>query len=544
MTARPSLRLLTVFLVLLGLTVLAGWWSDGRAVNLPDAPHGRLDCVSYAPSGAGSVMPERVAPARIRADLAKLAAITRCVRTYTVAQGFDAVPSIARELGLRVWLGAWIGREDAHNARELARLIAVARRDRDVVRGIIVGNEVLLRHEQTPAALAAMIRRVREATGLPVSYADVWGRWLAHPELAREVSFVTVHILPYWDDAPPGIDAVMPRVATLYDELRRAFPDRPVLVGETGWPSAGRPRGAAVPSHVNQARYLREFVALAATRGVPYNLIEAFDQRWKQRPEGAVGGYWGLHDAQGRAKFPWRGEMREAPGAPRVLVTAAVVALVAFMAALVRGRRARLTAATLWAAAGALAVGTGARQWSDLAQANLTPLDWVTTLLIAAAGWVAFAAALRAAVARCAPDVNIGAPFPADDRRTRGVIRHALTGGLLLAAAWVCLGLVFAGRHRDIPVWLFLPAAVAFVIHAWTDARSVATGLVHRRAVEFIVLATWVALAGLLVPMLENFANARAIAFGASMLALGLAVLLPVALDARQHEGARQRAER
>ena len=86
------------------------------------------------------------------------------------------------------------------------------------------------------------------------------------------------------------------------------------------------------------------------------------------------------------------------------------------------------------------------------------------------------------------------------------------------------------------------------------DAESVAAvqghrglvgrGFVHRRAIEFIVLATWVALAGLLVPMLELFANARAIAFGASMLALGLAVLLPVALEAREHEGAGQRAER
>ncbi|MFO1376686.1 MAG: glycosyl hydrolase family 17 protein [Steroidobacteraceae bacterium] len=544
MTARPPLRLLTASLVLLGLAVLAGWWNDGRAVNLPDAPDGRLDCVSYAPSGAGSVMPERVTPERIRADLATLASITRCVRTYTVSQGFDAVPAIAREFGLRVWLGAWIGREETHNERELARLIAIARRDRDVVRGIIVGNEVLLRHEQTPAALAAMIRRVREATGLPVSYADVWGRWLAHPELAREVSFVTVHILPYWDDAPPGIDDAIPRVAALYDALRHAFPDRPVLVGETGWPSAGRPRGAAVPSRVNQARYLREFIALAAARGIPFNLIEAFDQPWKQRPEGTVGGYWGLYDAQGRAKFPWHGEMREAPDASRVLQAAAAVALIAFIAALARGPRTRLTTATLWAAAGTLAVGAGARQWIDLTRANLTALDWGTTLVIAAAGWLAFAAALRAAVARCAHGLDIAAPSLSDDRRARGGIPHALAGGLLLAAAWVCLGLVFAGRHRDIPLWLFLPAAVAFVIAAWAQARSVGRGLVRRRAVEFLVLATWVALAGLLVPMLESFANARAIAFGASMLALGLAVLLPVALEARQHEGTGQRAER
>jgi len=83
-------------------------------------------------------------------------------------------------------------------------VIDVANRHRDVIRAVIVGNEVLLRHELPPTQLATLIRRVADGTGLPVTYADVWAFWLKNPSLADSVSFVTVHILPYWDDDPVG----------------------------------------------------------------------------------------------------------------------------------------------------------------------------------------------------------------------------------------------------------------------------------------------------------------------------------------------------
>ena len=189
--------------------------------------------------------------------------------------------ALARELGLEVLLGLWISRDKAHNEREIELATRIARQHRETIRAIVVGNEVLLRREQTPADLSILIRRVATATGLPVTYADVWAYWLENKSLARSVSFVTVHILPYWDDAPFGIDRVMPFVDALYVELRRAFPGKKLLIGETGWPSAGCPRGPSVPGRVNQARYIREFTVLAEKRGFDFNVIEAFDQPWK-----------------------------------------------------------------------------------------------------------------------------------------------------------------------------------------------------------------------------------------------------------------------
>ena len=238
---------------MLALAAAGSWWHDARPVPLPDGAAGRLPCMSYAPSQQHGGRAGRALTAeRIRLDLELLARRTSCVRTYTVAEGHDLVPAVAQELGMEVLLGLWLGRDALHNERELAHGIAVANRHRGTVRAIVVGNEVLLRHELTPGQLASLIRRVGVETRLPVTYADVWGRWLDHATLARDVSFVTVHILPYWDDEPVAVDDVIEHVDRLYTELQRASRASPCSSAKP----AGRARGAraARPSPVASSR--------------------------------------------------------------------------------------------------------------------------------------------------------------------------------------------------------------------------------------------------------------------------------------------------
>jgi glucan 1,3-beta-glucosidase len=535
--------------VLAGL-LLAGWWRDGRPVPLPDAPTARLECVSYSPSGATDGMPRLVTPEHLRADLERIAVRFGCVRTYSVAHGLDKVPAIARELGLEVLLGAWIGRDADLNEAEIKRAIQVARAERDVLRGIVVGNEVLLRHEQTPDQLAALIRRVRAATGLPVTYADVWGFWVKHRAVSSAVSFVTVHIIPYWDDDPVGIDAVIPYVDKLYAEMQRTFPGKRVLIGETGWPSVGRPRGANAPGRVNQARYIREFTQLAQERGIPYNLIEAFDQPWKRTPEGTVGGYWGIEDEYGVPKFPLTGPVEEVPHGQRVFWISLLcgIAAAAFGAATWAGRR--VWAAGVFGAAGVATPAILARQASYLHWGNTNAVDWAATLAIFAASWLLWVLVLRG-LPRTPDDHSLR---PGSDPTPRGaleVLREwragnraldagrwtgLLRGFVLLSAAYVSFGLVFAGRHRDFPVWLFLPAAVALVVNAFERWRAHGQALRIDNAVEETMLASWLVLAAVLVPWLDDFANVPSFAWGSVALALGLTVLLPIGLETTAQE--------
>ena len=169
----------------------------------------------------------------------------------------------------------------------------------------MVGNEVLLRGEMTPSDLAATIRSVKAQVAVPVTYADVWEFWLRNREIYDAVDFVTIHILPYWEDFPIRAKYAAAHVDAIRKRMAVAFPGKEILIGETGWPSEGRMREGALPSRTNQARVVSEILDLAKRENFRVNLIEAYDQPWKRQLEGTVGGYWGLFDSVQRAlKYP------------------------------------------------------------------------------------------------------------------------------------------------------------------------------------------------------------------------------------------------
>jgi len=175
----------------------------------------------------------------------------------------------------------------------------------------VVGNEVLLRKEQTVAQMIAYLRQVRTSVWAPVSLAEPWHIWLDHPELVDEVDFLAVHILPYWEGIP--VDASVDYVVKRYEELRQAYPDKPIVISEVGWPSKGRVRQGAVPSRANQAKFLRRFLAVAEQEGYVYYVLEAFDQLWKRKIEGEAGTYWGVYDAEREPKFEFTSPVIRVP---------------------------------------------------------------------------------------------------------------------------------------------------------------------------------------------------------------------------------------
>ena len=77
---------------------------------------------------------------------------------------------------------------------------------------------------------------------MPVTYADVWEFWLRNRELAAAADFITIHILPYWEDEPIPAHAAGAHVDAIRQQVAAAFPGRDILIGEVGWPSQGRMR--------------------------------------------------------------------------------------------------------------------------------------------------------------------------------------------------------------------------------------------------------------------------------------------------------------
>src|SRR4030088_2653101 len=202
------MRLGAVLFALAAAAIVAAWGWFGAAVEMPVSPLGageKIQCISYAPfrgdqNPFGPDVP--IDPRQIEADLVGLKPLTDCIRTYSVDHGLDQIPEIAGRHGMKVMLGLWLSSLPDLSRHQTETAIALARRFPEVIQSIVVGNEVLLRGEMSAPDLVNTIRAVKAQVTMPVTYADVWEFWLRYREIAAEVDFVSIHILPYWEDFP------------------------------------------------------------------------------------------------------------------------------------------------------------------------------------------------------------------------------------------------------------------------------------------------------------------------------------------------------
>ena len=323
-------RLIVFFLMVIAVNGLFSWLSNLPQDAGPDVPDGKISSFSFAPFREGQSPLTKVYPTtdQIDADLSLLASQTHTIRTYASLDGMEGVPALARKYGLKMIQGAWIGIDPKGNQAEVDQLIKSANENPDVIKRVIVGNEVLLRGELEPDQLLQYIRQVKRAIKQPVSYADVWSFYMRYPEIAKEVDYFTVHILPYWEDEPLKIEETTARIEENYWKIRKSYPGKPILIGESGWPSAGRQRGGAVPSVINEAKFVRELVQLSNKNGFDYNVVEAFNQPWKSQLEGVVGANWGVYSADRERVFPLTGKVTENSVWPKRLLYTSLLALV------------------------------------------------------------------------------------------------------------------------------------------------------------------------------------------------------------------------
>ena len=452
------------------LAAIGVWlWHLNTPVNLaePVLPtDGKLQCVSYAPYYGKGQTPFKadtvISPAQIDHDLAVLSQRFGCVRIYSVDQGLSHVPEAAEKLGMQVLLGAWIGNVSSKNDRELALAIKLANQYPHTVKGLIVGNEVLLRRELTPEALRGYIERAQQGTEVPVTYADVWEFWIKNKSLESAVDYVTVHILPYWEDHPVGIAQGAQHTHDVMFRLASIF-SKPLFIGETGWPSVGRQRQTSTPSLVNEARYIREFLQLAQANHWQYNLIEAIDQPWKRDLEGAVGGYWGLYDTDLQPKFGFSGALSERHDGWHVLLWPLAGALLWLAYGWWLGLRGMALLGT--ASLGAVTAAFAMLQTEYLVFASRDLVEWLALGSVAASGWL---------VALLIPRLIV-------QRSTGSLFAYQLVLVFLLNAILVCNFLQLSdGRYRDYPLTLYLLPALQLLF--FTRCAGMATTTTSRYA--------------------------------------------------------------
>jgi len=292
--------------------------------------------VDYGPFHKDGQRPDSAAELseeQIREDLQSItAAGFQWVRTYGVDQGLNRIVPLAHRLfpQLRIFLGVYVcglNHDEAGDPRrtraQLDEAIRLANRYPNVA-GIVVGNECLAGEPEAcpqpvsveqliedlirvKKGLAPEVRKTIVVTSALSMVAAVKNHAVQGLRVAEYCDVVMVNIHPFF--APAAVEeAVGSNVDGSYRRLIQLYAQtgKPIVIGETGWPSAGPSNGPAAPGLGYQERFTRDLFRYARSRGVSVFVFEMFDEPWKTEA-GGVGPHWGLFDKNGRAKFalPW-----------------------------------------------------------------------------------------------------------------------------------------------------------------------------------------------------------------------------------------------
>lgn len=534
--ASPRAALAVILSACLGLSL----WIGQRFWERPLAPlpSAILPCVSYAPFRHPAHSPFdpmlRFSREQLQRDLQQIRTISPCLRTYGLDQGMDAIPELARSLGLRLRMGVWIGPDRQANRREITRAVALAREYPDVIDMVILGNEVLLRGDLPVGELATLLAELRAELAIPVTYADVWAFWQRHAkQLLPHTDLVTVHILPYWEDDPVGVSRAVDYVHERYAEMQRLFSPLPVWVGETGWPAWGRARGPALPGVQEQRYFVHGLLTRQGVTPIDFNLIESFDQPWKRVQEGAMGGAWGVFASDGSRRVDWTQPLSQTQS---WLVLVSLVASWSLL--LLAGPRLR------WALSiGLLIAGLAVVQIEMVWVWSRTAVEWGLALagvFISTALCLGIALCLHGQPGRQAVAFAITGYNKSHDKDIatsgnrlgghRSLLPQAapLLRGLIFL--WLCLvlwqayWLIIDGRYRPFG-WPLLLGPVVFAA-AWRLSHGVLACQCWRPWL-LRAMAVTAGLAGIGLALIEGVENPQAVTMAVLLVIIGLVYGLP-----------------
>jgi exo-beta-1,3-glucanase (GH17 family)/DNA-binding beta-propeller fold protein YncE len=235
-----------------------------------------------------------------------IAPYTEWIRTFGCNEDLKEAGEFAHARGMKAAIGAWLGREPEAEQENRTQIDCLKERAKEGHVDIaIVGSEVLLRGDLPEDKLIDYINEVKqyfqeEGIDVPVTYADIYGVLLDHPNVISAIDLVFANYYPYWEGRK--IDYAVAYVHRWHQQVIDAAGGKEVIVSETGWPSCGEHIGEAVPSLENASFYFLNFVSWARANNVKYFYFEAFNEGWKAKYEGPQGACWGIWDRDGNLK--------------------------------------------------------------------------------------------------------------------------------------------------------------------------------------------------------------------------------------------------
>lgn len=254
----------------------------------------------FSPYEEGQKPGDPITAEQIRRRMKIIQPYTKWIRSFSCTEGNELIPIIAKELGINTMVGAWLGKNNTINNKEIETLIKLAKEG--YVDIAAVGNEVMYRKDLTEEELLSYIYQVKkEITNIPVGYVDAYYEFEHRPKITEACDVILANCYPYWEGC--SLEYSLLYMKDMYNRALKAGHGKKVIISETGWTNKGQTFYGAVPSFENAIKYFLNAQQWSEEDEIEMFYFSSFDESWKVGAEGDVGAYWGLWDKDEKLKF-------------------------------------------------------------------------------------------------------------------------------------------------------------------------------------------------------------------------------------------------
>jgi glucan 1,3-beta-glucosidase len=225
---------------------------------------------------------------------------TTSIRTFSSLGEHSRIVEIAKDMGFKTLVGAWLSDDFESNDKEIESLIQLA--NKGLVDVAAVGNEVIYRKELSEEQLISYINNVKEnIKNIPVGYVDAYYEFRDRPNITNACDVILANCYPFWEGCAAEYSLLY--MKDMFNEALKASNGKKVIITETGWPSQGSDLWGAHPSYRNYLKYFINAQLWSKEKEIEMFYFSSFDESWKVDAEGDVGAYWGLWDKEEILKF-------------------------------------------------------------------------------------------------------------------------------------------------------------------------------------------------------------------------------------------------
>ena len=244
---------------------------------------------------------DTISEEQVRRRLEIMAPYTKWVRSFSCIEGNEFIPKIARELGMKTLVGAWLGDDAEKNEKEIEALIQLAKEG--FVDIAAVGNEVMYRKDLSEDELLSFIHKVRKEipSHIPVGYVDAYYEFTIKPRITEACDVILTNCYPYWEGT--NQEYALSHMKSMYHQAKSVANGKQVIITETGWPSQGESFKDSHPSAENAMKYFINTQLWSKDENIEIFYFSSFDESWKVGPEGEVGAHWGIWDKNEKLKY-------------------------------------------------------------------------------------------------------------------------------------------------------------------------------------------------------------------------------------------------